>query len=59
MPLQPLPQAAITAAKLRRQAQDLILLADELEASCGAGYAPRKVVEFAFKKEPKTKGRKR
>ena len=59
MSLQPLPQAAITAAKLRRQAHDLLMLADELEASCGAGYAPRRAVEFAFKKEQKTKRGKR
>ena len=33
MSLQPLPQAIITASKLRKQAQELLLLAEELEAS--------------------------
>jgi hypothetical protein len=33
MSLQPLPQAVITAQRLREQAQQLILLAEELEAS--------------------------
>lgn len=33
MTLKPLPQAVITAAKLRQEANRLILLADELEAS--------------------------
>jgi len=32
MQLQPLPQAVITAHKLRQQAIELLLLADELEA---------------------------
>ena len=36
MSLKPLPQAAITAAKLRAQAKELMLLADELEASVPA-----------------------
>lgn len=31
--LQPLPQAVITAHKLREEAKRLLLLADELEAS--------------------------
>lgn len=33
MSLQPLPQAIITASKLRQQAKELLLLAEELEAS--------------------------
>ena len=33
MALQPLPQAVLTAHKLREQAKALLLLADELEAS--------------------------
>lgn len=33
MALQPLPQAILTAHKLREQAKTLLLLADELEAS--------------------------
>jgi hypothetical protein len=36
MPLQPLPQAVLTAHKLRQQAKELLLLADELEASAPA-----------------------
>jgi hypothetical protein len=36
--LEPLPQAVITAHKLREQAKTLNLLADELEAS--VGYHP-------------------
>jgi hypothetical protein len=39
MSLQPLPQAIITASKLRQQAKELILMAEELEAS-----VPRPVV---------------
>ena len=35
MALQPLPQAVLTAHKLRDQAKALLLLADELEASAG------------------------
>ena len=33
MSLKPLPQAIITASKLRQQAKELLLLAEELEAS--------------------------
>lgn len=33
MALQPLPQAILTAHKLREQAKTLLMMADELEAS--------------------------
>lgn len=41
MSLQPLPQAILTASKLRQQAKELILLAEELEASAPRHAFPR------------------
>lgn len=50
MSLQPLPIEILVAAKLRRQAKELILLAEELEAS--APQVPRQPVsEFKYSKE--------
>jgi len=49
--LQPLPQAILTAAKLRRQARELLLLADELEASAEVERKPNRHVEFAFSRK--------
>ena len=45
-PLQPLPQAAITAASLRRTAKELILQAEALEASVAPARKSKQVVEF-------------
>ena len=58
MALQPLPQVVITAARIRRQLLELLKEVDELEASCGVGYEPKRKVEFAFPIEKKTKRRK-
>jgi hypothetical protein len=63
MGLKPLPQAILTAAKLRQQAKTLLLLADELEGS--VDYVPEKSSgEFLFgtvkprKKTPARRERK-
>lgn len=45
--MQPLPQAVITAHKLREEARRLMLLADELEASV-ASQDHGKPVVFAY-----------
>ncbi|SDP70271.1 hypothetical protein [Desulforhopalus singaporensis] len=47
--MKPLPQAAITADKLRRMAKELILQAEELEVASGVNeYQPTRHVEFEF-----------
>lgn len=51
MGLRPLPQQLLTAAKLRRQAKELILLAEELEATVPEPAMPKREVEFAFSKK--------
>ncbi|MGB3209455.1 MAG: hypothetical protein WBB19_02000 [Desulforhopalus sp.] len=52
-----LPQAAITAASLRRMAKELILQAEELEASVAPLRKSKRVVEFIH--APKRKADKR
>ena len=49
MPLQPLPQEAITAARLRRMAADLILEAEALEAS--VPREPREKADVVVKRD--------
>lgn len=50
MPLEPLPPALLTAARLRKQARDLVLEAELLEAEYGVRISPEPV-EFMFSKE--------
>ena len=55
--LQPLPEAHLVAADLRRQASELLLMADRLEAS--VPLPPREVVtEFLFSKKPRPGARR-
>jgi hypothetical protein len=57
MPLQPLSPTILAIAAIRRQMREMERQLDELEAACGGGYEPRKVVEFAFKPEKKRRKR--
>ncbi len=55
MALQPLPQAAFTAAKLRDMARDLILQAEALEASLPQPTSPRRDVPLFDPRKKKAK----
>lgn len=57
--LQPLPEAAIVAAKLRQQADDLVQMAKRLEDSCGFVYRPKGRVAYRFGQKTATNNRGR
>lgn len=55
--MQPLPEAYLVAADLRRQAKELVLAAERLEASCDIPVCEIPM-EFVFSKKSKPVKRK-